>query len=45
MTLFLMGFIIFCCSMLYRLVIYHTEKQNDKIKYYSETKTITGGIE
>lgn len=45
MMLFIMGFIIFCCGMLYRLVVSNTGKQDDKTEYYLDTKTITGGIE
>jgi len=43
MTIFIMGFIIFCCGMIYRYSL-SIEKTTDN-KIYSETKTITGGIE
>jgi hypothetical protein len=56
MSLFLMGFIIFCCGICYRIILIASKivennnadkaQEDDKeIANKSETKTTTGGIE
>ena len=49
MTLFIMGFIIFCCGIIFRLVLIYTKNQDyekqEKTEIYSKTETKTSGIE
>jgi hypothetical protein len=49
MSLFIMGLIIFCCGIIYRLIVIYTRKQDsekqNKTEIYSETETKTSGIE
>jgi len=49
MTLFIMGFIIFCCGIIYRLIVIYAKKQDsekqEKTEIYSKTETKTSGIE
>jgi hypothetical protein len=44
-----MGFIIFCCGIIYRLVVIYAKEQDrekqEKTEIYSETETKTGGLE
>ena len=49
MTLFTIGFIIFCCGIIYRLIVIYAKKQDsekqNKTEIYSKTETKTSGIE
>ena len=49
MTLFIMGFIIFCCGIILRLVLIYAKNQDrgkqEKTEIYSETETKTSGLE
>jgi hypothetical protein len=46
MTIFLVGLIIFCCGICYRIVRKAVEKKDNEMTIHeSETETTTGGVE